>query len=209
MARKTLYKHSYKLGYNTRDNPTSIHFDSAQVMENYLPNDPNGIPRNGSGKWGNPMGAFNGSGTVLHIFAYSSTLGNKLICISKDGAETKIYVKDKATGSIDQLIISSTILNFDSLDVSWQRILGDVYLSNGVDSVYILERQADQSFIFRNANIERPGDLFAFNIEADAITGGPMNEDKYITYAVTYVRRTDNDGNGNGGLFYSDHAAAR
>lgn len=203
MARKTLYKHSYKLGYNTRDNPTAISFDSAQVMDNYLPNDPNGIPRNGSEKWGHPDGAFGGSGIVLHTFAYSSIQGDLLICISVDGGTTSIYTKEKDTGSVNQLIVQDATLEFSSPDVSWQRILGDVYLSNGTDKVYILEVQEDGSFYFRNANIERPAPTTIGQglVNANAVAGGfNLSDDIFIGYAVTYVRRNDNDGNGNGGL---------
>lgn len=192
MARKTLYKHSYALGYNTRDNPTKIHQVSAQIMENILPNDPNGIPRNGSCKWSNAFGAYNGSGIVLHTFAYSSTLGNKLIVISQNGGTTSIVAKQKGTATVDQLIIQGTGFDFTSLDVSWVRIKDDIYLSDGKANVYIIERQADTTFILRNANIARPEQLVGDNVVLLGVTGsGSLTPGKFIGYSVTYVRRTD------------------
>lgn len=198
--RKRLYKHSSVLGYNTRDNPTSVPFNSAQIQENLTPNDPNPIPRDGSEWWGNSQGAYNGIGTVLHVMPYSDSDDNYLICISSIGVTTYIYYKRKDGIYPNFLIYSSIDLEFNSIDFSYARIKNMIYISNGTDSVYIIERLENGNFNFRNANIERPDSSITPNIEALPVFGGSISQDKYIGYAVTYVRRQDSSSTGSGGL---------
>jgi len=200
MARQRLYKYTSALGYNTRDNPTNIPFESAQIQENLIPNDPNPIPRGGSEAWSNAVGAWSGFGEVQHVFAYKDPLANKLICISFDGISTYIYTKEEGILSSDVLIKTIIGSEFSGDDPCWLRIGKHVYLSNGYNAVYILEMQDDSTFYFRNSNIARPVPGGTPNITATAIVGGSMTPDKYVGYCVTYVRRTDSDGSGNGGV---------
>lgn len=183
-----LYKLGYAQGYNTRDNPREIHPDSCQAMVNVFPA-PTVRPRHGITPYsGLEELGFSSDDVVLfedddgvHVFA-------------RVGAVWSHRLEGSALDAVS--ILGS--FTFPSESIKWRRVQESIYIvvDDSSQPLWILEKSAlTDTWQIRRGWLSRP--TLTLSVY-DGTVDGALTEGKFIGYAATLIRRTDDAGHSSG-----------
>ena len=192
MNLKKIYKHSHKLGFDTVNAPDEISPDSCQTLQNLFPGHPNPTPRDGFSRFMEE--AFVGQ-TVYHIFPWNDSAEPKILIVAGSPSSKGLYWAQEDD-------VSPTIINASLFpggeNVSFYRVRDSGYLiTDKLDGPlsFIVNWNGVDDFEVRNANIVRPP-LAVVLTRAGA---GNVSTNSFISFAFTFVRRTDADSQDGGG----------
>jgi hypothetical protein len=174
-----LYKDTHQLGYNTRDNPQDVPFESGRMLVNVFPGDPSCFPRDGIPAW-NSVAL---SAAPSHAFPWADRTEPKvLLHIGQDLAWKK-------AGSGAATVFAAAVVPVGA-KLSFFRIkdLGfiNIDLTGASHRAWIVS-WTGSTFALRNANITRPTFVLGSSLQA----GGAVPYRSWRGYSFTLVNRTD------------------
>lgn len=174
-----LYKDTHKQGYNTRDNPQDVPFESGLMLVNATPGDPSCFPRDGIAAWNT---------TALpaapsHIFPWADATDPRLILVI---GQDLVW---KRTGSGAATTIAAGVVPVGS-NLSYCRIKNLMFINSDLTGSshrsWILSWDGS-TFLIRNSSITRPTLVLSGSVQA----GGAVAYSKWRGYAFTLVNRND------------------
>lgn len=186
---KRLYKATNRLGYNTRDNPQQIPYESCQSLVNALPGDPSLVPRDGISKWNTlPLPQVPPS-----AFPWADAIDPKVILRIGNSFYWKVAGAGGATLIGDQNIIPEQAkLSFCRVK---DQLLVNTDQAGDQHRAWIISWNGS-TFVIRNLNLL--GSLMV--LSATPVAGGNVQPLKWKSYSFTFVNRQDaesKDGSGN------------